>query len=125
VEGIFVRDDYVGGFLQGFFVLGGTCSRELPGKTIVDLKEDLHFWQVVVYVVPYLVDGDCNSRLWLPRQCFWQQVINAVEVVPAVSISVLHVAAGMELSFGSAVPLFNAGVRRQPALDEGLGFLYR
>ena len=65
------------------------CGK-LAGEGIMDLEEDLDFWQLHEYSVPDLVDIDGYCRLPNPRESLGQETVNSVKVIPTIPPSILN-----------------------------------
>lgn len=120
-EGIIIRHDDLTLLLHPPQTPLFLMRRELSAERVVDLEENLDFFQVVVNVAPSAVDDVGDGGLGDPGESFGEKTIYAIEVVTTIAESVLDIAAALELLLDSVMPGFDAGICAEVDALEPLG----
>lgn len=95
---------------------------ELAAKGIVNLKKDLHFWQLFVNSKPDFVDDEGDGGLRDPGNSFRENAIEPIEYIPAISKSILDESELFNLSSNSLVPGKDSWVSSKPDRLSALNF---
>lgn len=92
-------------------------SRELAGKTIVNLEQNLHLRKMFMKSKPGTIDNDSDCTLRNPCDCSWKEkFINSVEDVPTIAEAILDETILEDLARDALVPSENARVCLEPTL---------
>jgi len=93
----------------------------LPDEGIVDLKQDLDFWQGLSDAVVGGVDDNCNGALRDPGESLAEEpVVDPVKVGADKTKGITDGACGLEIVHNSILPLFDIRVELEPSALEVL-----
>src|ERR1700677_3647428 len=115
-EGIFVRNRDVArhAFKGGLAPRHSHEDWKLSSERVVDLEEDLDFWECVPDSSPDSIDCECNSRLGDPSKSFRKETIHTVEVYPFISVAVTDGSSRVKIPFHSFMPSLNSRMSCEP-----------